>query len=197
MNAIQSTKLTGKDLITVGIYTVFYLIIMLLLSFLGFIPIFIPLLAFLTPLFGGIPFMLFYSKVKKFGMVTLMGIIIGLLMFLFGMTFWPIITGAVFGLLADLTAKLSEYKNDKKAILCHALFGMWIIGNFVTFYVNRDATFQALSVDYGADYVSQLSSLLPYWLIPVFIIGSFICGILGGILGKAIFKKHFEHAGIA
>ncbi len=196
MNTAQSTKLKGKDLITVGIYTVFYLIIMLGLGFLGFMPIFIPLLAFLTPLFGGIPFMLFYSKVKKFGMITLMGIIIGLLMFLFGMTFWPIVTGAIFGLLADLIAKLSKYKNDKRAILCHGIFGMWIIGNFVTFYLNRAATFQALSVDYGAEYVSKVSSLLPYWFIPVAVGGSFIFGILGGVLGKAIFKKHFERAGI-
>ncbi len=196
MNTAQSTKLKGKDLITVGIYTVFYLMIMLALGFLGFIPIFIPLLAFLTPLFGGIPFMLFYSKVKKFGMITLMGIIIGLLMFLFGMTFWPIITGSIFGLFADLIAKASNYKKDKKAIWCHGIFGMWIIGNFVTFYVNRAATFQSLSMDYGAEYVSKVSNLLPYGLIPVIIVGSFICGILGGILGKAVFKKHFEHAGI-
>ena len=44
---------------------------MMAIAMLGFIPIFLPLLIVLVPLIGGIVMMLYYSKVQKFGMVSL------------------------------------------------------------------------------------------------------------------------------
>ena len=46
----KSSRLEGKDLITIGIYTVIYVVIVMLVAMLGFIPIFIPLMAVLCPL---------------------------------------------------------------------------------------------------------------------------------------------------
>ena len=94
-------KLQGKDLINVGIFTAIYFVVMMAIAMLGFIPIFLPLLIVLVPLIGGIVMMLYYSKVQKFGMVSLTGLICGILMLLTGMGYWSIITGAVFGVLAD------------------------------------------------------------------------------------------------
>ena len=61
----KSSRLEGKDLITIGIYTVIYVVIVMLVAMLGFIPIFIPLMAVLCPLIGGIPYMLYVTKAKK------------------------------------------------------------------------------------------------------------------------------------
>lgn len=36
----------------------------------------------------------------------------------------------------------------------------------------------------------------PMWLCPVLLIASFVFGIIGGIFGKALLKKHFKKAGI-
>ena len=50
MNSEKSKKgLEGKDLITIGIYTVIYVVIVMLVAMLGFIPVFIPLMAVLCP----------------------------------------------------------------------------------------------------------------------------------------------------
>ena len=49
----KSSRLEGKDLITIGIYTVIYVVIVMLVAMLGFIPVFIPLMAVLCPLIGG------------------------------------------------------------------------------------------------------------------------------------------------
>ena len=76
----KSSRLEGKDLITIGIYTVIYVVIVMLVAMLGFIPIFIPLMAVLCPLIGGIPYMLYVTKAKKFGMTAIMGFLIGLMM---------------------------------------------------------------------------------------------------------------------
>ena len=35
------------------------------------------------------------------------------------------------------------------------------------------------------------------WICPVTFIAAFICGIIGGLLGKTLMKKHFEKAGIS
>lgn len=66
----KTSRLEGKDLITIGIYTVIYVVIVMLVAMLGFIPIFIPLMAVLCPLIGGIPYMLYVTKAKKFGMTN-------------------------------------------------------------------------------------------------------------------------------
>ena len=61
----KKSRLEGKDLITIGIYTGIYMVITTLVAILGFIPIFIPLMAVLCPLVGGIPYMLYVTKAKK------------------------------------------------------------------------------------------------------------------------------------
>ena len=127
-------KLQGKDLINVGIFTAIYFVVMMAIAMLGFIPIFLPLLIVLVPLIGGIVMMLYYSKVQKFGMVSLTGLICGILMLLTGMGYWSIITGAVFGVLADLVLKSGDYKSAKKSILGYAVFSLWMVGTYIPMY---------------------------------------------------------------
>lgn len=115
-------KLQGKDLINVGIFTAIYFVVMMAIAMLGFIPIFLPLLIVLVPLIGGIVMMLYYSKVQKFGMVSLTGLICGILMLLTGMGYWSIITGAVFGVLADLVLKSGDYKSAKRNHIAWCFF---------------------------------------------------------------------------
>ena len=35
-----------------------------------------------------------------------------------------------------------------------------------------------------------------WWAIPVMIIGTIVCAIIGGLIGKKLMKKHFEKAGV-
>ena len=71
----MSNKLQAKDLINLGLFTVLYFVIGCCVAIpVGFVPIFLPILGALWSLITGIPFMLFLTRVKKFGMVTIMGI---------------------------------------------------------------------------------------------------------------------------
>lgn len=78
-------KLKGKDLINVGIYSAIYFVIMMIVAMLGVVPVLYPTLVVFVPLIGGIPFMLFLTKVKKFGMIWIMSILMGILMVVCGM----------------------------------------------------------------------------------------------------------------
>jgi len=141
--------------------------------------------------------MLFLTKVKKFGMVTIMGLIIGLVMFLTGHTWMPVATGLIFGLLADLVFKAGKYQSSKNSILGYGVFSMFIIGAMMPMWVMRDSYFEYMSSSMGTEYVATVMSLTPEWMFFVLMIVAFIAGIIGALLGKSVLKKHFKRAGIA
>ena len=74
-------KLNGRDFINIGIYAAIYFVIVMALAMTGLIPIFLILLSSMVGIVGGIPFMLFLTKVKKPGMFLIMSLIMGILMF--------------------------------------------------------------------------------------------------------------------
>ena len=188
--------LKPKDLINVGIFSAICIIIVMAAAMLGYIPIFIPLLVVICPIVGGIPYMLYMTKVHCFGMITIMGLIMGILMGLGGMGMYALITGPLFGLLADLVLKSGQYQSSKKAILSHGIFSMWLIGNYIPIVVNRASYFESTVAEYGQAYAEALMSYIPDWSLIVLLVGAFVFGIVGALLGKAIFHKHFERAGI-
>lgn len=192
---MKSEKLKGKDLINVGIFTAIYFVIVFAVAMLGYMPIFMPLLCVFVPIVGGIPFMLFLTKVKKFGMILIMSIIMGILMLLTGMGYYSIIVGAISGLIAELIYKSGNYKSSSKAILTSGVFSIWCWGNFIPLFTNIEKYFSTRQ-DFGQEYIDTLTRLMPTWMCPVLLITTFLCGLIGGVVGKALLKKHFVKAGI-
>ncbi len=193
---MEKKKLQGKDLITVGIFTAIYFVLMFMCGMLGYIPIFYAILPLVVPIVCGIPFMLFLTKVKCFGMVTIMGTISGGLMVLTGHTFIPLITGFVFGLLADLLFMGGKYKSVKASVAGHAVFSLWIVGMLMPFWVMKDSFEAMMAGSMGAEYTQAVFALFQKisWAFPIM---ALIGGIIGAFLGFAMLKKHFKRAGIA
>lgn len=189
-------KLQGKDLINVGIFSAIYFVIVFAVAMLGYIPIFMPLLCVMIPIFGGIPFMLFLTKVKKFGMIWIMSILMGLLMLLTGMGYYSVIVGAISGLIAEVIYKSGNYKSSTKAVLTSGVFSLWVWGNFVPLFTNIEGYF-ASRQDYGQEYITTLTQLMPYWMCYVLLGTAFVSGLIGGLIGKNFLKMHFTKAGIA
>ncbi|EPY2304593.1 MptD family putative ECF transporter S component [Clostridium sporogenes] len=193
----MENKLQAKDLINIGIFTALYFIIGCAVAIpIGFVPIFLPILGSLWTFITGIPFMIFSTKVKKFGMVTIMGILSGLLMGLTGMGFWGVPMGVIFGLLGDLIMKSGKYKSVKKNILGYSTFSLWMIGTYIPMYFMVDQAFADFASSFGEEYATRVIAVMPMWSLILVIAGIFVFAILGGLFGKAILKKHFEKAGI-
>ena len=191
----DSKKLKGKDLINIGIFSAIYFVVIMALAMLGFIPIFMPTYSVLMPLFGGIVFMLFLTKVKKFGMVYIMTIIMGLLMWLTGMSYYALVIGLITGLISEFILKKGEYKSAKCAILAHAVFCFWIVSNYIPLFFFADK-YWSTRQNFGQEYIDALTKMFPKWMFPVHIALCFGFGILGGLFGRKILKKHFAKAGI-
>ena len=71
-------------------YTAIYIVVFFTVGMINAIPFLYPLLFILVPLITGIPFMLFLTKVEKFGMVSIMAVIIGIFWFIMGYTWFPV-----------------------------------------------------------------------------------------------------------
>lgn len=191
----MNEKLKGKDLINIGIFTAIYFVIVFAVAMLGYIPILMPLLCVIVPIIGGVPFMLFLTKVKKFGMILIMSVIMGILMLLTGMGYYSLIVGAVSGLAAELIYKSGRYRSAGKAVLTTGVFNIWIWGNYIPLFTNIEGYFSTRQ-SFGQEYIDALTSLMPMWMFPTLLICCFVCGLIGGLLGRALLKKHFIRAGI-
>ena len=190
-------KLTGKDLINVGIFSAIYFVIVFAAAMLGMIPFLYPMLAVVVPLVGGIVFMLFLTKVKKFGMLWIMSVLMGILMLLVGMGYYALMIGIVTGLLAELIYRSGNYASAAMGVLTHAVFSLWVFGNYLLFYLNHDSFMATREEMMGKEFVDTLNRLLPPWTWIVLLAVCFICGLLGGAFGSKLLKKHLRKAGIA
>ena len=193
----MTERLNVKDLITVGIFSVINIILIFTFGMLGYISILMLGLPIIGALIWGIPFMLFLTRVNKFGMITLMGLIIGIVMFLSGHTWIPIITYTITGLLADLIIKTKNYSSIKTSIIGYAIFSVGLVGNMLPFFILRDYYISAMTTSMGTEYVNFITPFLQYHFLTILIILTFIAGLISGYIGKLILKKHFEKAGMA
>lgn len=189
----MNEKIQAKDLISLGLFTVLYFVLGCCVAIpIGFVPVFLPVLGALWTLITGIPFML-----KKFGLVTIMAILSGLLMGLTGMGYWGILTSAVFGVLGDLLMKSGEYRSAKKTILGYGVFSLWMVGTYIPMYFMVEQSRADFAAGFGEEYADKVMSVMPAWSLILVVAGIFVFAILGGLLGKAVLKKHFVKAGIA
>lgn len=193
----MNNKLEVKDLINVGVFTAIYFICFYVTGMVGYFPIFMPLIPFLCPIVAGIPFMLYMTKVKKFGMILITGIICGLLFVASGHQFYPLITAIIFSLFAELMVKKSNYKSVSMTRWAYSVFSMWLMGMLIPMYISRETYFKDIADTYGQDYVDALGNYMPMWSLPIFLILSFIGGFIGATIGIKILNKHFKKAGMA
>ena len=194
----KSKKLKAKDFITVGIFTAILFVIEFLLGMLGYIhPYIVASYVIIMPLVSGIPMMLFYTKVEKFGMITTVSILIAIIMFIGGMGYLGTPLIIISGIVADLIAKTGQYKSFKKIVISFGVFNLWICANYFPVIITADSYRQGLVDEgYSAEYVNSLFAAINVRTIGVLVVLCFIFGCIGAVIGKAVVKKHFEKAGI-
>ncbi|MBQ7492593.1 MAG: MptD family putative ECF transporter S component [Clostridia bacterium] len=195
---MNTKKLTAKDFITIGIFTAILFVVEFACGMLGYIhPYIVASYVVMIPLVGAIPMMLFYTKVKKFGMISIMSVLLAIIMFVTGMGYLgaPLIILA--GVIADLIAKSGGYKSVQKTVLSHGVFCLWICANYFPVVITAQSYRQGLvDAGYSAEYCDYLFRAINSKTIAVLLILCFVFGCIGAWIGKAVVKKHFEKAGI-
>ena len=192
-------KFEVKELINVGVFTALYFVVIFVTCFIGMIPVCMVILPLVLPIIGGLPLMLFFSKIKRFGMFTISGVLFGLIMFLMGSYSWVILlTCTLSALLSDLVMMAGGYKSIKCCVAASAIYSLWGIGTFISlFFGFREGYLKSIVDGYGQEYVDKLSSYTPSWMFFVMAVMCLVGGFIGGLLGAKVMKKHFRKAGMA
>lgn len=195
----QKKGMTGKDIITVGIFSAIYFVInfaFMLLS--GLHPLFWILMPGLIAVFAGIPFLMMCTKVPKTGAVVLMGFITALIYFVTGQfTVVILIAFAVSCALAEFIRVRSHYWSFRGNALAYVFFSLGMIGSPLPVWIMRDSFLAQISQQGMPEaYVSTLAALTSPGMIVVLVGASIVGAILGILLAKGMFRKHFEKAGI-
>jgi energy-coupling factor transport system substrate-specific component len=195
---MNQNKLQARDFITIGIFTAILWVVQMVIMYLGFLsPFIVAGYAVLIPIVTGIPMMLYYARIEKFGMITITSVIVAILLFIFGMglTGAPICIAA--GLIADLIAKSGNYKSWKKTFVSYGVFSLWVVASYLPLVLTADSYKQSLlEGGYDASFVDTLFTLVTPKTYPVIIVICFISGMVGAVIGKAVVRKNFEKAGI-
>lgn len=198
-NAKNGKGLKGKDLITIGIFSAIYFVINFAFMLMGGIhPVLWILMPAFIALFSGIPFMLMCAKVQKPGAVLLMGLITGLIYFVTGQFTVVILVSFVIAcVLGELTRILSKYSNFKGNALAFIFFSLGMIGSPLPIWLMRDS-FIAQITEQGMpdNYIEALKAVSSLAMLAAMLVATFVCAIIGGLITKGMFKKHFEKAGI-
>ena len=195
---MEKKGLKPKDFINIGIFTAIWFVVEFAFGILGYIhPYIVAAYVVMLPLAGAIPMMLFYTKVEKFGMLTIMSILIAIIMFVTGMGYLgaPLIIAS--GVVADLIAGSGGYKSFKKTIISYGVFCLWICANYFPVVITADSYRKNL-IDggYTTEYCDNLFRAINSKTIAVLLILCFVFGCVGAVIGKKVVKKHFEKAGI-
>ena len=196
---VTGRRMGGKDVITVGIFSAIYFVINFAFMLLGGLH---PLLWILMPgfiaLFTGIPYLMMCAKVQKIGSVLLMGLITGLIYYVTGQFTLVILISFVLACgLAEIIRIATHYRSMTGNLISFVLFSIGMVGSPLPIWLMReDFLRQITEQGMPADYVNTLAALSSNGMLIVLFLAPVVGAIIGGILARAMFRKHFEKAGL-
>ncbi len=194
----QNKNLTVRDLVTTGIFCAVFLVLMMLGAGL-LAPN--PVLTFLMPcavaLLTGPAYMLLIAKVPKHGPVIILGVVIGLLMFVTGMYWMWSIALVLLGIVADFIAGAGRFRNVTLNIISFVIFSLNPMGSYLMLWINRDSYFSYM-VGKGTEqsYVDTMGATAQNWMLPAMIASIIVTGLISAIAGRILLRKQFEKAGM-
>lgn len=190
---------TARDLVNTAIFAVIFIVIGYAIGMLGVISPLVWLIAIpVTVLVNGITFMLFVTRVKHAGMVSLFAVIVALFYLLGGNNLVSTVAVVVLGILADLVLAAGRYRSKTAAIWSYTVLGLAYATPFLPLFIDRESYFEAVSwTQMGEEYRQASEQLLSPLVIGVFFLTVLAMAFLGALLGQATMRKHFVKAGLA
>ena len=194
---MKKDKINVKDLIQVGVFAAIILVVKTIVGFAGIIPFVCAVLPAVTALVCSPIYCVFLTRVRKFGMITLLASVLGLIFSIAGYG-WEAFVGSFFaGFVADLITKSGGYVRKRTNSAGYGVFSLWGLSLFLIIWVSGESYFTDLTKSMGAEFSKAFEALVPWW--SIFWIGglTFVCGLLVMTYGVKIVKKHFNKNGEA
>jgi energy-coupling factor transport system substrate-specific component len=194
-----SWRFSARDLINVAIFAAIYLAVTWVFGMLGMLgPLVWMISVPVTILVNGIVFTLFYTRVRHAGMILLFSVVVGLFLLLHAGTVVAPIATILLGIVAEVIAFIGRYRARWSGVVTYMIFGITAFAPFLPMVINRQAYFAGdVWQSMGSDYAQATETLLtPTWLLGLAVV-SLLAGLIGGLFGTAVLRKHFVRAGLA
>ncbi|TPF86603.1 hypothetical protein BW13_03600 [Bifidobacterium sp. UTCIF-37] len=194
-------RLATADLITIGVFSALYFVMVCVATLVstlftgGFGSIFLPAIA---ALISGPVFMLLDARLRKFGGITVMGLVIGLFLFVSGHFALSFVASIVFPLAADLIARAGAYRNKVLLLVSYVVFSYGLTGPILPLWFMRDAYVASLEArGKDAAYIDGVFANINMGTFVLAMVAILVCALIGGWFGQRLMRKHFVKAGIA
>ncbi|QTH59796.1 MptD family putative ECF transporter S component [Corynebacterium hindlerae] len=194
---LTSQTLTTRDLINAGIFSALYFVLTFVTGMVGFAgPQFMFVGWAIGVIVNGIVLALYVARTPKLGALTILGGINGVAFMLTGHYAWSLFGCLVLGFFADLILTKLRLSINQTFPLAYAVFCTWITMPFVPLILDTDSYYVNIADQMGQQYADVMAQIFQPWTIGILGIGAFIFGIIGGIIGLRVSRKHFESAGL-
>lgn len=194
---LTSQTLTTRDLINAGIFSALYFVLTFVTGMVGFAgPQFMFVGWAIGVIVNGIVLALYVARTPKLGALTILGGINGVAFMLTGHYAWSLFGCLVLGFFADLILTKLRLSINQTFPLAYAVFCTWITMPFVPLILDTDSYYVNIADQMGQQYADAMAQIFQPWTIGILGIGAFIFGIIGGIIGLRVSRKHFESAGL-
>lgn len=194
---MENKKLDVRDLVNAGLFSVLIIMVGFISGMIGFIPVTMPFISFVGGIATGPIFMIYSTKIRKPGMITIQIILSSLVYIATGHGLWIISTAVLACFLGEYFLKKGNYRSVKYARLAYTAAAINYLGNYLPIFIAREVYLQnMLESGYSKDFADKMMSVLPNWsLIPITILG-IVGTYIGCTIGIKILKKHFEKSGM-
>lgn len=193
-------KLNIKDIITIGIYSSIYFVLVGLGTLTSVIVIHsanMMLAPACIALIAGSAYYLLIAKTQKFGAITSLGIIMSIFFFMSGHFILSFVPSLLCGLVADGIAMLGKYKNKLTNLVSYIVFSFGNLGPIILMWFAKDQYIQKLSSKGKS--VQEINAIIVefnYASVLHLLGGILIAAIIGGLFAEHLIQKHFKKAGM-
>ena len=193
-----ATGLTVRDLVTTGIFTALFFVFTMVGSIL-FAPN--PVLTFLMPagaaLLTGPVYLLLVAKVPKHGPIIILGVVMGLIMFVTGMYWLWSVFYVLLAVVADLIAGAGRFKNKVLNLVSFMVFSLNPMGSYMMLWIDP-AGYVGYLTNKGTEqaYMDTMLSTGADWVLPAMIALTLVCALLSGLVGQYLVRRQFAKAGV-
>lgn len=193
----MKNKLNGRDFITIGIFNAISIIIYMSVAFASSITVVGGFMASGAAfMIAAISYLLMGVKIKKRGVFTVSGILLGLIA-LSGGHIPHAIFASLGGVVCDLI--IGNYENKSRIILGYGMFALAdFLGTVIPVLLFGTSSFMKRAAKWKMSQ-EQINQAISYFSVPYavgFGILTFALACVGAFAATKLLKKHFKKAGV-
>lgn len=195
----SSVTFSARDLLNVAIFAVIYFVIVFAIAMLGIIsPVLMLITLPLAVIAAGIPYLLFLTRVKHAGMVTLFAVVLGAVFTVTGYPAVAVATVIGLSLVVEVILWVTRYRSRWAGVASYAVFAAWYATPLLPLFYAREEYFSSPSMArMGPEYTAGLDAFLSPGVLIAFDVATVVLGLVGGVIALGLLRKHFTRAGLA